>query len=79
VDAVEHVERLAALDQVVLGDDFEPVDGGGAVEDFLIVLRPEPQAEAEIGRLFADHGPQLPKIRKCDRPRTPRPAAFAQS
>src|SRR5262249_19723631 len=50
-----HVERLAALDHVILGDDFEPIDRGGAVQHFLIVLRPETQAKAEKGRLFADH------------------------
>jgi hypothetical protein len=41
-DPVEHVQRLAALDHVVLGDDLEPVDGGGAFEDLPIMLRPQP-------------------------------------
>ncbi len=55
-DLVEHVQGLAALDHVVLGDDLEPIDGRVAVKDLLIMLGPEPQAKAEIRRLVAGHG-----------------------
>ena len=50
-DAVQHLERLPAGHHVVLGDDLEPVDRRIAFEDIGVVLRPETQAEAEIGRL----------------------------
>jgi hypothetical protein len=53
---VEHVQGLPAFDHVILGEDLEPIDGGVAVKDLLVMLGPEPQAKAEIRRLVAGHG-----------------------
>ena len=39
-DPVEHAQRLAALDHVILGEHLEPVDFGRAVQDLGIMLRP---------------------------------------
>jgi len=49
-DCIEVVKRLATVDHVVLADDFEPVDVLRlAFENVLVVLRAQPQAEAEKG------------------------------
>jgi hypothetical protein len=34
---VQQVQRLAALDQVILGEDLEPVDVRSAVEDLPVM------------------------------------------
>src|SRR5947208_5849053 len=47
-DAVEHGERAAAVDHVVLGDDLEPVDDGLLLEDMAIVRHAETDADAVI-------------------------------
>ena len=48
-NALQVVERLAAGDEIVFGDDFEPVDGVRLVEDGLIVR--SSQAETESRRV----------------------------
>ena len=54
-DPIQHVERLAAFDHVVLGNDLEPVDGRLAVEDLLVMLRPKTQAKTQIKGLLGNH------------------------
>ena len=47
---VEEVERLAAVDQVILAEDFEPVDVFRfAIENVLVVLGAQTQAETQEG------------------------------
>ena len=48
-DPIEEVQRLPPVDEVVLADDLEPVDGRTGLEHRRVVLRPEPQPEAEEG------------------------------
>jgi hypothetical protein len=55
-DLVEQAQGLAALDHVVFRDNLEPIDGGVAIENLFVMLRSQPQAKAEIRRLFGRHG-----------------------
>ena len=48
---LKHGDRSAARNHEILGDDLEPVDWPAAFEDFGVVLRPQPEAEAEIRRV----------------------------
>ena len=54
------MQRLPAVAEVVLADDLEPVDGRPAFEHFQVVLRPEPQPEAEEGPSSGAVGPRVP-------------------
>ena len=50
-DPVEHAQRLAARQHVIFADDLEPVDRRMALEDFVVVLRAQAEAETEERRL----------------------------
>ena len=45
---VEHVQRAAAIDHEVLGDDFEPVDDRLLFEDVLVVRDAQADARRRI-------------------------------
>ena len=47
---VEHGERLAAGNQVILGNEFKPIDGRIAVQNLAVVLGSKPQSKSERGR-----------------------------
>ena len=53
-EAHEVVQRLAAGDQVVLGEHLEPVDVRAFREHRLVVIDPEAEAESERGA--REHG-----------------------
>ena len=50
-DPIEVVQRLAPVHEVVLADDLEPVHGWPLFEHRRVVIRPQPQTEAEEGPL----------------------------
>ena len=47
---VEHFERTAAVDHVVFGDDFEPVDDRLLGEDVVVVRNAQADADTVIGK-----------------------------
>src|ERR1035438_7584239 len=48
-DLVEDAERTAAIDHVVFGDDFEPIGGGLAVQDVIVMGNAQTDPYAVIG------------------------------
>src|SRR5690606_5852814 len=62
-ETVEIVERLAALDHVVLADRLQPIDVRARFEQRVVMLGAQAEAEAEIRSLSGIHRPQ--PIRLC--------------
>ena len=46
-DGIEHAQRIAAGNHVVLGNDFKPVDGWLGGEDFAVVLGAKSETETK--------------------------------
>src|SRR5581483_7220724 len=47
-DAIEHMQRLAAVHHVVLGNDLEPVHGRAFVQNGFVVIGTQSQSETEV-------------------------------
>ncbi len=46
---VQYVQRAAAIDHEIFGDDFEPVDDRLLLQDVVVVRHPQPDPDAVLG------------------------------